>query len=126
MQSTGLTMVPSVLLSYVVDSFPDTSGQALVLINAGKNFIAFGLTLKASPWLMQSGVKIQFIQMASTELGLILIFGLILLFFGSWLRHLARYSWILSPFHGERSQDIPKYSLSRPLSNILGETSLLP
>ena len=126
MQSTGLTMVPSVLLSYVVDSFPDTSGQALVLINAGKNFIAFGLTLKASPWLMQSGVKIQFIEMASTELGLILIFGLILLFFGSWLRHLARYSRILSPFHGERSQDIPKYSLSRPLSNILGETSLLP
>ena len=96
-------MVPSILLSYVVDSFPDTSGQALVLINAGKNFIAFGLTLKASPWLIKLGVKIQFIEMACIELGLILIFGLILLFFGPWLRHLARHSRILSPFHRERA-----------------------
>lgn len=103
LQSTGRTMVPSILLSYVVDSFPDTSGEALVLINAGKNFIAFGLTLKASPWLIKSGVKIQFIEMASIEQGLILIFGLILLFFWPWLRNLARHSRILSPFHAERS-----------------------
>jgi hypothetical protein len=99
MQSTGLTMVPSVLLSYVVDSFPDTSGEALVLINAGKNLIAFGLTLKVAPWLMKSGVKVQFIEMASIELGLIFIFGLILLIFGPQLRHLARHSRIFSPFH---------------------------
>lgn len=99
MQSTGLTMVPSVLLSYVVDSFPETSGEALVLINAGKNLIAFGLTLKAAPWLMKSGVKVQFIEMASIELGLIFIFGLILLIFGPQLRHLARHSRIFSPFH---------------------------
>jgi MFS family permease len=102
MQSTGLTIVPSILLSYVVDSFPDTSGEALVLINAGKNLIAFGLTLKASGWLMKSGVKVQFIEMASIELGLILILGLILLLFGPCLRRLARHSRIFSPFHTQR------------------------
>ena len=101
MQSTALTTVPSVLLSYVVDSFPDTSGEALVLINAIKNLIAFGLALKASPWLIKSGVKVQFIEMASIELGLILIFGLVLLIFGPWLRHLARHSRIFSPFHNQ-------------------------
>lgn len=92
MVASGLTLVPSVVLSYIVDSYPATSGEALVLINASKNFIAFGLTKGAATWMAEDGVKRMFGIMAGILWGFML-FGIPLYVWGGWIR--KRTSWAL-------------------------------
>lgn len=75
MQATGLVFVPSVVLSYVVDAYPANGGEALVLINAGKNLIAFGVTLSCNEWLANEGIKKMFCELAGAQWFLLALGG---------------------------------------------------
>ena len=83
--AAGLTLVPSVMLSYVVDSYPKTSGEALVLVNASKNVVAFGLAKGAYSWLAKQGVDKMFYEFAGVQWA-VLALGLPLYLAGPWLR----------------------------------------
>lgn len=85
MQSAGLVFVPSVVISYVVDAYPASGGEALVLINAGKNLVAFGLTKTCVQWLNTSGLEKMMCELAGAQWAL-LVLGLPLYFAGPWLR----------------------------------------
>lgn len=65
--AAGLTLVPSVMLAYVVDSYPRTSGEALVLVNASKNVVAFGLAKGAYSWMTMEGIEKMFYEFAGIE-----------------------------------------------------------
>lgn len=84
-QAAALCFVPSVVLSYVVDAYPLQSGEALVLINAGKNLVGFGLVLKNADWLAAQGLKKMYAEIAAIQWGVLLL-GVPLYFFGPWLR----------------------------------------
>lgn len=77
--------MPSVMLSYVVDSYPRTSGEALVLVNASKNVVAFGLARVAYAWMAMEGVEKMFYEFAGIQWA-VLALGLPLYFAGPWLR----------------------------------------
>ncbi|KAJ5989422.1 hypothetical protein N7481_004632 [Penicillium waksmanii] len=83
--SSGLTLVPSVMLSYVVDAYPKTSGEALVLVNASKNVVAFGLAKGCYAWMAKDGVDKMFYEFAGIQWA-VLFLGLPLYIFGPWLR----------------------------------------
>ncbi|KAJ5174677.1 uncharacterized protein N7482_000554 [Penicillium canariense] len=83
--AAGLTLVPSVMLSYVVDSYPRASGEALVLVNASKNVVAFGLAKGAYAWMAQEGVDKMFYELAGIQWACIFL-ALPLYIFGPWMR----------------------------------------
>ncbi|RAL14274.1 putative MFS transporter [Aspergillus homomorphus CBS 101889] len=85
MCAAGLTLVPSVMLSYVVDSYPHASGEALVLVNVSKNVVAFGLSKGSVDWMMQQGLAKMFYEFAAIEWA-VLALGLPLYFAGPWIR----------------------------------------
>lgn len=85
MQSAALVFVPSVTMSYVVDTYPGTGGEALVLINAGKNLVAFGLTLVCNAWLAKAGIEKLFCELAGAQWA-VLIMAVPLYVFDGWLR----------------------------------------
>jgi MFS family permease len=85
LQAAGLCFVPSVVLSYVVDAYATESGEALVLINAGKNLVAFGVTKANTQWLASEGLKKMYAEMAGIQWA-VLALGVPLYFFGPWLR----------------------------------------
>jgi hypothetical protein len=85
MQSAGLVLVPSVTLSYAVDTYPRRSGEALVLINAIKNCVAFALTKSTTSWFHKEGLKKMFVEMAAIQWA-ILFLALPLYFVSPWLR----------------------------------------
>jgi MFS family permease len=85
LQAAGLCFVPSVVLSYVVDAYATESGEALVLINAGKNLVAFGITKANAQWLASQGLKKMYSEMAGIQWA-ILALAVPLYFFGPWLR----------------------------------------
>ncbi len=85
MQAAGLCLVPSVALSYVIDAYPTESGEALVLINAGKNIVAFGVVKGNASWLASQGIKKMYSEMAGIQWA-VLFLGLPLYFLGPWLR----------------------------------------
>lgn len=84
-QATGLVIIPSVVISYVVDAYPTSNGEALVLINAGKNLVAFGITKTNAAWLARQGIKKMYGEMAAIQWAVILL-GVPLYFCGPWLR----------------------------------------
>ncbi|KAJ6020724.1 hypothetical protein N7540_006228 [Penicillium herquei] len=83
--AAGLALVPSVMLSYVVDSYPRVAGEALVLVNTSKNVVAFGLATGAYSWMEEQGVDKMFYEFAGIEWA-VLALGLPLYFAGPWLR----------------------------------------
>lgn len=85
MQSAGVVLVPSVVLAYTVDTYPRRSGEALVLINAIKNCVAFGITKGVSTWFVNEGLKKMFLEMAAIQ-WVILFLALPLYFISPWLR----------------------------------------
>lgn len=87
--SSGLTLVPSVMLSYVVDAYPRASGEALVLVNTSKNVVAFGLAKGGYDWMAKEGVEKMFYEFAGIQWA-VLFLGLPLYFFGPWLRERTR------------------------------------
>ncbi|RDW75210.1 hypothetical protein BP6252_06352 [Coleophoma cylindrospora] len=88
MQATGLVFVPSVVLSYIVDTYPQTGHEALVLINAGKNLIAFGVTISCNKWLLKEGLKKMFCELAAAQWAVLLL-GIPLYFSGPMLRRVT-------------------------------------
>ncbi|KAG2416021.1 hypothetical protein HFD88_007213 [Aspergillus terreus] len=85
MATASLALVPSVMLSYVVDAYPHTSGEALVLVNASKNVVAFGLTKGSYAWMEMEGVRKMFFEFAGIQWA-VLFLGLPLYVFGPWVR----------------------------------------
>lgn len=85
MQISALVFVPSVVLSVVVDGWPGTAAEALVLINAGKNAVAFGLTLSTPKWLVKEGLTKMFWEMAAIQ-WVVLALAVPLYFWGPLLR----------------------------------------
>jgi MFS family permease len=85
LQSAGLVLVPSVVLSYTVDTYPRRSGEALVLINAIKNSVAFGFTKAVPSWLAHQGVKKMFVELAGIQWA-VLVLAVPLYFASPWLR----------------------------------------
>ncbi|KAF9893934.1 hypothetical protein FE257_008905 [Aspergillus nanangensis] len=91
MAASALALVPSVMLSYVVDAYPRTSGEALVLVNASKNVVAFGLAKGSYDWMAREGVWKMFAEFAGVQWAVFLM-GAPLYFAGPWLRRrLGRY-----------------------------------
>jgi MFS family permease len=88
LQAAGLCFVPSVVLSYVVDAYPRESGEALVLINAGKNLVAFGVTKGNAQWLASEGLKKMYGEMAGIQ-WTVLVLAVPLYFLGPWLRRVT-------------------------------------
>jgi MFS family permease len=84
-QAAGLCFVPSVVLSYVVDAYPTENGEALVLINAGKNIVAFGVVKGNASWLATQGLKKMYGEMAGIQWA-VLALALPLYFLGPWMR----------------------------------------
>jgi hypothetical protein len=85
MVASGLALIPSVMLSYIVDAYPQASGEALVLINASKNIVAFALTKTAANWLQNAGVRKMFLTMSGIQWGILLL-AIPLYLWGPWLR----------------------------------------
>jgi MFS family permease len=85
LQAAGLCFVPSVVLSYVVDAYPTENGEALVLINAGKNLVAFGVTKGNAQWLASQGLRRMYGEMAGIQWA-VLVLGVPLYFLGPWMR----------------------------------------
>lgn len=85
MSSAALTMVPSVMLSYVVESYPLMSGEGLVLINTTKNVVAFGISESANSWLESDGQEVLFENLAAIQWA-VLSLALPLFFLGPWIR----------------------------------------
>lgn len=73
------------VLSYTVDAYPRESGEALVLVNAGKNLIAFGITKANTSWLAKEGIKRMCGEIAGIQWA-VLALGLPLYFLGPVLR----------------------------------------
>lgn len=92
MQVSGMVFVPSSVLSVVVDGWPASGQEALVLINAGKNAIAFGLTLKTPDWLASQGLTKMAWEMAAIQWG-VLSLGIVIYFCGPWARR--KTLWLL-------------------------------
>ncbi len=88
MQIAGLVFVPSVVLSVVVDAWPASGSEAVVLVNAGKNAVAFGITLSTPKWFASEGLVKMFWEMAGIQWA-VLALGLPLFFFGPWVRRKA-------------------------------------
>lgn len=85
MQISALVFVPSVVLSVVVDGWAQSGAEALVLINAGKNLVAFGLTLATPTWYASQGLVNMFWELAAVQWG-VLLFAVPLFFLGPWIR----------------------------------------
>jgi MFS family permease len=92
MQISGLVLVPSTVLSVVVDGWPETGSEALVLINAGKNAIAAGVTLSSADWLTGEGLVKMCWEMTAIQ-WVILSLGFIVYFLGPWAR--KKTLWLL-------------------------------
>lgn len=89
MTSASLTMVPSVMISYVVESYPFVSGEALVLVNTAKNVVAFGISENATSWLESQGLEKMFEELAGIQWAAIAL-AVPLWFFGPWIRSMFR------------------------------------
>lgn len=85
LQSAGLVLLPSVTISYTVDAYPWRSGEALVLINAIKNCIGFGITKAVPSWFARSGTEKMFMELAGIQWAVFLL-AVPLYFASPWLR----------------------------------------
>lgn len=55
--NVGLTAVPSIGMTYVMDSYFPVAPEALLLVNGLKNVVAFGFTYGAVPWVVARGYQ---------------------------------------------------------------------
>lgn len=85
MNAAGLSLVPSVTLSYVVDAYPRTGPEALVLVNAFKNAVAFGFVRAVGSWYASQGLQNLFAELAGTQWAVLLL-AIPMFFAGKWLR----------------------------------------
>ncbi|PYH74266.1 MFS transporter [Aspergillus vadensis CBS 113365] len=67
MQAAALVFVPSVTMSYIMDVYPQSGSEAMVLINAGKNIVAFGVTVSGAGWVGRDGIVKAFWELAAVQ-----------------------------------------------------------
>lgn len=67
MQAAALVFVPSVTMSYIMDVYPQSGSEAMVLINAGKNVVAFGVTVSGAGWVGREGIVRVFWELAAVQ-----------------------------------------------------------
>jgi MFS family permease len=85
MQVSALVFVPSVVMSVVVDGWPAAGSEALVLINAGKNAVAFGFTLSTPTFLAKEGLVKMMWDLCGIQWA-VLVLAIPLYFLGPWAR----------------------------------------
>jgi MFS family permease len=85
MQVSALVFVPSVVMSVVVDGWPAAGSEALVLINAGKNAVAFGFTLSTPAFLAKEGLVKMMWDLCGIQWA-VLALAIPLYFLGPWAR----------------------------------------
>lgn len=85
MNAAGLSLVPSVTLSYVVDAYPRTGPEALVLVNAFKNAVAFGFVRAVGSWYESQGLQNLFAELAGIQWAVLLL-AVPMFFAGKWMR----------------------------------------
>ncbi|KAF7552156.1 hypothetical protein G7Z17_g4508 [Cylindrodendrum hubeiense] len=91
MEMASLMLIPSTILSFAIDSYPNDSSEVVALMNAVTHLIPFGLTQTASNWLVRVGPKQLFLDMAIIQWAVIAGLSIVLLVFGPYLRKRAHY-----------------------------------
>ncbi|KAF2724697.1 MFS general substrate transporter [Polychaeton citri CBS 116435] len=95
MVAFGLTFVPTATMTYVSDCYLPVNADALLMVNAIKNIIGFGVAYGLTPWANQAG----FINSFGTQAGIyvaIMALAIPLALFGERIRHsTARWKIIL-------------------------------
>ncbi|GKZ70821.1 hypothetical protein AnigIFM50267_006492 [Aspergillus niger] len=88
MQASALIFVPSVTMSYIMDVYPQSGSEAIVLINAGKNVVAFGVTVSGAGWVDRDGIVRVCWELAAVQ-WVVLALALPLYVFDSGVRRFA-------------------------------------
>ncbi|KAK0267211.1 hypothetical protein LTR35_016486 [Friedmanniomyces endolithicus] len=86
MVAVGLTAVPVATMTYISDCYLPVNADALLLVNACKNVVAFGFLYAIVPWVTETG----YVNAFGTQAGvyvLIMLFAIPLIFFGQRIRH---------------------------------------
>ncbi|KAH7072045.1 major facilitator superfamily domain-containing protein [Paraphoma chrysanthemicola] len=86
MQAAGLTLVPSAVISYTIDSYPYHASEAVASINLLTHLMSFALSRTAPQWLQRVGVRQLFIDMPIIQWALFIGLTIPLLVFGPWIR----------------------------------------
>jgi len=91
----GIGAIPSITMSYVIDSYYLVSPDLMLLVVALKNIFGFGFSYAVIPWITATGYVDTFVAMAFILFGLIL-FGLPLWYWGKKIRDVtARWKIVL-------------------------------
>ena len=86
--TVGLIAVPVAAMTYVSDIYLAVNADALLLVNALKNTVAFDFLYGVGPWVTETG----YVNSCGTHAGLyviVLLFALPHVFFGQKLRHVT-------------------------------------
>jgi MFS family permease len=86
LQAAGLTLVPSAVISYTIDSYPYHASEAVASINLLTSLMSFALSRTAPQWLQRVGVRQLFIDMSVVQWAHFIGLTLPLLFLGPWVR----------------------------------------
>ncbi|KAH7357522.1 major facilitator superfamily domain-containing protein [Pyrenochaeta sp. MPI-SDFR-AT-0127] len=86
MQAAGLTLVPSAVISYAIDSYPYNSAEVVASINFLTHLMSFAISKTSPQWLQRVGVEKLFIEMAVVQWAIFLGLTIPLIFLGSWIR----------------------------------------
>lgn len=71
--SFGTVYAPNIVITYVVESFPNLAAECLVLINIFKNLVAFLFLYTAVDWISSSGwMQVYMIMFMLASLGMLL------------------------------------------------------
>ncbi|OQV09744.1 hypothetical protein CLAIMM_13833 [Cladophialophora immunda] len=90
--SVTLTATSSICMTYVLDAYYPAAAEALLLVNALKNIIAFGFIYAVSPWVSKVGFKAALGEMAAIFFGITAL-GYVLMAFGKPIRHYTSTKW---------------------------------
>ncbi|KAL5119480.1 hypothetical protein ACEQ8H_002545 [Pleosporales sp. CAS-2024a] len=85
--AVALTAVPTVTLAYVSDCALPVNSDALLLVNGLKNIVAFGFLYGVVPWVDQVGYVKAFGTMAGIYVAIVGLGMVMLIVFGSQVRH---------------------------------------
>jgi hypothetical protein len=87
--SFGTVFAPNIIITYVVESYPHTAADALVVINVAKNLVAFLFLYTAVEWIASSGwIQVYMIMFMLVSLGMLL--AIPFYFYGARMRATCR------------------------------------
>jgi len=84
--SFGLTAIPAITLTYLLDAYLHVGYEAILLSNALKQIFAFGFSYGVVPWVTLDGYIGAFGAMAGIQMALVLM-GVPLWYYGKQIRH---------------------------------------